>query len=288
MADWYVSDPARLGSGSQSVRRRFAERLVGPDLASRLARELTIMRGFARTTLTPVGRHSSGELRKLRDAFAGERCVIIGNGPSLNRTDMSLLAAEHTFGLNRLYMMFEKLGFSTEFHVAVNALVVEQVADELLAVPGRLISTWPNRHFLDRRTDAIFLQRIVGPIFSKDPRHGVWEGATVTYVAMQLAYFMGFREVLLIGVDHRFATQGPAHAVVTTEARDDNHFDANYFGKGFRWQLPDLETSEIAYGLARRAFESDGRRIVDCTVDGALTVFPKADLAATLRRTRSD
>jgi hypothetical protein len=149
-------------------------------------------------------------------------------------------------------------------------------------VPGRLISTWPNRRDLARRGDAIFLQSIVGPIFSFDPRRGVWEGATVTYVAMQLAYFMGFREVLLIGVDHRFATPGPAHALVTSQGADPNHFDPDYFGKGFRWQLPDLETSEIAYRLARHAFERDGRRIVDCTVDGALQVFPKADLAASL------
>ena len=149
-------------------------------------------------------------------------------------------------------------------------------------VPGRLISTWPNRRGLARRLDAIFLQSIVGPIFSFDPRRGVWEGATVTYVAMQLAYFMGFTEVLSDGAT-RFATTGPAHALVTSEGEDPNHFDPNYFGKGFRWQLPDLETSEIAYRLARRAFERDGRRIIDCTVGGALQVFPKADLATHLK-----
>jgi hypothetical protein len=49
------------------------------------------------------------------------------------------------------------------------------------------------------------------------------------------------------------------------------------FGKGFRWQLPDLETSEIAYGMARSAFEADGRKVVDATVGGKLTVFPKVD-----------
>ena len=50
-----------------------------------------------------------------------------------------------------------------------------------------------------------------------------------------------------------------------------------YFGKGFRWQLPDLDTSELAYLRARRAYESAGRRIVDATVGGQLDVFPKVD-----------
>jgi len=268
--------------GAPTRQRQFAERLFGPDGASRIARELTIGGATARRTLMSDGRQSTRNLDALRNRFNGERCIVIGNGPSLNKTDLSLLESQHTFGLNRLYMLFDKLGFGTEFHVVVNRLVVEQCADDLLNVPGRLITTWPNRDLLASRDDAIFLQRIVGPIFSLDPRRGIWEGATVTYVAMQLAYWMGFEKVLLIGVDHRFATQGPAHKAVTSQSDDPNHFDPNYFGKGFKWQLPDLVTSAIAYSIAKRAFEADGRSIVDCTVDGALDVFPKGDLATEL------
>jgi hypothetical protein len=99
---------------------------------------------------------------------------------------------------------------------------------------------------------------------------------------MQLAYYMGFTDVVLIGVDHRFAVSGPAHKVVESAGPDESHFDPNYFGKGFRWQLPDLETSEIAYSLARTTFEKDGRRIVDATAGGALTIFPKLALQKAL------
>jgi hypothetical protein len=58
---------------------------------------------------------------------------------------------------------------------------------------------------------------------------------------------------------------------------DADHFDPGYFGKGSRWNLPDLETSALAYSLARKAYEADGRRVVDATVGGALEVFPKVD-----------
>jgi hypothetical protein len=51
----------------------------------------------------------------------------------------------------------------------------------------------------------------------------------------------------------------------------------NYFGKGVRWQLPDLDTSEVGYIMAREAFREAGREIVDATVGGKLTVFPKVD-----------
>jgi hypothetical protein len=114
-----------------------------------------------------------------------------------------------------------------------------------------------------------------GPKFATDARDRLWEGATVTYVAMQLAYFMGFETVILIGVDHSFSSKGKPNTTVVSQGDDPNHFDAEYFGKGFRWQLPDLDTSEQAYLRAREAFQDDRRQVLDATVGGNLTVFPK-------------
>jgi hypothetical protein len=88
---------------------------------------------------------------------------------------------------------------------------------------------------------------------------------------------MGIQQVILIGVDHSFASKGPANTTVVSEGDDPNHFSLAYFGKGFRWQLPDLETSEIAYRMARQAYENAGRQILDATVGGKLTIFNKID-----------
>jgi hypothetical protein len=64
---------------------------------------------------------------------------------------------------------------------------------------------------------------------------------------------------------------------VVSTGDDPNHFAPGYFGKGFRWQLPDLDGSERAYRLARKAYAEAGRHIVDATVGGKLTIFPKVD-----------
>ena len=64
---------------------------------------------------------------------------------------------------------------------------------------------------------------------------------------------------------------------MVSQGDDPNHFNPQYFGKGFRWQLPDLETSEIAYRMAKQAFEADGREVLDATVGGKLQVFRKVD-----------
>lgn len=196
---------------------------------------------------------------------------------------MDLLRTEHTFGLNRIYLMFEEIGFETTYHVVINRFVVEQCAADFKRISSPLFTTDKNHDLLAGADGTAYLNTVVGPWFSPDASVGVCEGYTVTYVAMQLAYFMGFSEVLLVGVDHRFAAQGKANQLVESTGEDKSHFDPRYFDKGFKWQLPDLLNSELAYRDARSAFESAGRRIVDCTVDGALEVFEKMPLEQALR-----
>jgi hypothetical protein len=229
-------------------------------------------------SLSPPGRRSRTRLHEFRDRHRGDRCFIIGNGPSLAKTDIQRLRGEHTFGLNRGYLLFDRIGAPTTFLVAVNRYVVEQFGNDILDAGVTTFLGWRSRRHISDLQRAIFVRRSRLFTFSTDlARDGAWEGATVTYVAMQLAYHMGFTEVILVGVDHSFSTAGPANKLITAEGPDPNHFDPNYFGVGVRWQLPDLEVSETAYRLARQHFEADGRRIRDATVDGKLTVFPKVD-----------
>lgn len=224
------------------------------------------------------GKQSRERLHALKDKHLGERCFIIGNGPSLMKTNLSLLKGECTFGLNRIYLLFRELGFATTYHVTVNRLVVEQCAGEIARLPCPKFVAWHARDLIDFTDDMMFVISRDIPMFHKDVTQGVWEGATVTYVAMQIAYHLGFHEIILVGVDHTFRTKGAPNLTVVSGGDDRDHFSPDYFGEGFRWQLPDLDTSEWAYGLAREHFEGSGRRIVDATVDGKLDVFPKVRL----------
>lgn len=283
-----MADEGRPSVSAQEQRpkvgwkKRTATAVLGEGRSHILSGRVADLRAWRERNFTSVGRANRRYIQQFRDIHAGKRCIIIGNGPSLRQTNLSLLRNEFTFGLNRIYLMFEELGFETNFLVVVNQLVVEQCADDFRRVEAPLFTTTANHPFLAGAAHTAYLSQVSGPRFSVDSSHGIWEGATVTYVAMQLAYYMGFSDVILVGVDHRFAVSGPAHQVVESTGPDTSHFDPNYFGKGFRWQLPDLETSELAYKLARAAFHKDGRNIVDATVGGALTTFPKVTLEKAL------
>jgi hypothetical protein len=233
--------------------------------------------------LSANGRRSAAAIRGMRDTGRGKRAFILGNGPSLGAMDLQPLRNEVTFGLNRVYLLFEKLGFPTTYLVTVNQLVIEQAIDEILAAGRPTFMSWHSRQYVPDTSVPLFLPTSRAREFTHDPSKAIWEGATVTFAALQLAFYMGYDPVILIGVDHSFTTQGPAHKQVTSGGDDPNHFDPRYFGKGFRWQLPDLVTSEIAYRMAREAFEADGRTVLDATVGGKLTVFPKAEFTDVVR-----
>jgi hypothetical protein len=233
----------------------------------------------------PWRRESIKRLAELKDIHKGKRAFIIGNGPSLKQTDLSKLKNEITFGMNRIYLLFPELGFHTTYFCATNDLVIEQFNQDILALPMPKFLAWrSHRHFINLQPSTFNLPTFLytsytSPRFTPDARRRIWEGATVTNVALQLAFHMGFQQIILIGVDHNFTrfAKGEANKTVVSQGDDPNHFAPNYFGKGYKWQLPDLDTSEIGYALARDAYQKAGREILDATIGGKLTIFPKAD-----------
>ncbi len=153
---------------------------------------------------------SQRSLHQLENSHAGERCFIIGNGPSLRQTDLTRLRGEFTFGLNRIYLLFPELGFDTSCLVSVNDLVLEQCAYEMQALNLPRYLTWRARRWFKPDPGITYLDTdFTGEEdFCPSLTSRVFEGFTVTYVALQLAYHMGFQQAVLIGVDHNFVTQG--------------------------------------------------------------------------------
>jgi len=214
----------------------------------------------------------------LRGQFTGKRCFIIGNGPSLKKTDLSRLQHEFTFGLNRIYLNYEAMGFEPTFYCCVNPNVTEQFAEEIDRLNSVKFVTDRARNSLKNHWNTFFMQSIPKIGFNENLNDLAWhEGWTVTYCAMQVAFHLGFEEVILLGVDHYFKESGEPNKAVTATGPDANHFHPEYFGKGVVWQYPDLERSEQSYRIAKEVYEKHDRRILDATIGGHLQIFPKVN-----------
>lgn len=230
----------------------------------------------------PRRRVSQRRLRAMRGIGRGRRCFIMGNGPSLNRTDLTLLREEHTFGLNRIYLLFEKMGFATTYLVCNDPLVLKQFGHEIDAQPMPRFINWAGRRHVSLHDNVAYLRAPTRPVqaFSTDASRWVWGGWSVTFVALQVAYYLGYDQAILIGVDHSWKIRKKPNEVTSVDGDDPDHFAPNYFGGGAKFTTANTDETEKAYTMARRAWEADGRSVVDATVGGKLDVFPKVEYAS--------
>ncbi len=224
-------------------------------------------------------------LLHFRNAFKGKRAFIIGNGPSLNLCDLSKLTQEYTFGVNSIFLNYDKMGFHPTFYVVEDVFVAEDRSEQINSYDGPTIKFFGNylRYCLGHRPNIVWLNVIFDyrnyagfPHFSEDATRKIYVGGTVSYLCMQLAYYMGFSEVYLIGFDHSYSVPLDAERQgneILSQSDDPNHFHPNYFGKGFRWHDPRVDRMELAYKRAREVYERNGRVVKNATEGGKLEVF---------------
>lgn len=229
------------------------------------------------------GMRNRESLHILKNRYKGQTCILLANGPSLASEDLSHTWNYPTFGLNRAYLGSVPMNFKIDYLVCVNDLVLSQFGREIEEVKCTKFLSWQARKII-RETENTFW---VNPglhfgAFSQDITMGLYPAATVTYAALQIIYFMGFKKVVILGMDHNFELN-KSTIPNTTETydhdKDVNHFLPNYFPSGVKWETPDLLSSEHFYSLAREVFERSGRRIVDCTTGGRCQVFEKSVLS---------
>lgn len=227
----------------------------------------------------------SESLRKFQNIHAGADCIIIGNGPSLNKMDLSSLKDYYTFGLNKIFL-YDKYHLGITYLAAVNPLVIEQSKDVYENYGKPIFLSYTNsKGVIDSKPNIyrIHSKSLFG--FGGSMNAEFFEGGTVTYIALQLAFAMGFERVALIGVDHNFKQQGKPNTEQKMNEDDENHFHPDYF-KGQNWHLADLEANEISYSLAKYYYERNNRKVIDATVGGKLDVFEKVDFQDVLRTFR--
>ncbi|MEM7364093.1 MAG: 6-hydroxymethylpterin diphosphokinase MptE-like protein [Pseudomonadota bacterium] len=244
-----------------------------------------------RLVLVPSSRR---RLQRLRNRFAGERCFIIGNGPSLNEHDLSKLDGEYSFGVNSIFYKFYNGNFKPTFYVVEDGHVMTDRHREIDAFECdyRFFPKNYRRYIRSHRSKTYFFNMNEGFYIPESPHHEVvrfstdasrrvYCGQSVTIINLQLAYYLGFSEVYLIGMDFSYAIPESVvkegHSTLLSTEDDVNHFHPDYFGKGKRWNDPKLHNVKKSYELAKVHYELDGRVIYNATKGGELDVFDRRD-----------
>lgn len=237
--------------------------------------------------------YSDEDLKKivaLKNKYEGERCFVIGNGPSLNKLDLNKINDEYTFGVNGIFYKTEEMGFKPFFYTVEDKHVLDDNLEKILKYDIKY-KFFPSRYKKKLGNDVsnIFLKSDRGfyetaspyfskPRFSQDISSIIFHGQSVTIINLQIAYYLGFKEVYLIGMD--FSYDIPNSAItsgleIESTEDDPNHFHPDYFGKGKKWHDPQLDKVLASYKKCKESYEKDGRVIYNATAGGKLELFQR-------------
>ncbi len=214
----------------------------------------------------------------------GKRAFIIGNGPSLRFEDLNLLhtRGEITFASNQVFKAFDQTDWRPTYYAAVDDRVLVHNIEAILTLdldaifisPVDCIPDFPEKY---NRSNIYYINSIVGPYswnhptqFSTNPAQGVFAGGSITYTLMQLAIYMGLREIYLLGIDHTLSC-GNFNA---------NHFLPSYTEENETPNEPTphhIMSTEASYKVAHDYAVQHGYAIQNATRGGALEVFPRVD-----------
>ena len=197
-----------------------------------------------------------------------ETCLILGNGPSLKSVSNELLDKFYTFGTNGIYDKY-----IPTFYVCINIFEAQRRRDYFPKHSIRFIT-----EMISSEEEFPLHSGWCDEEFSLEPWNFVVEGNTVTFVCLQLALSFGFKNVFLLGVDHRYKNCKDPHKIVRWTGEDPNHFSPNYLHEGDLWNEPDLIGSERYYTIAKTIYERYNCTITNLTENSALDVFPKNDI----------
>lgn len=220
------------------------------------------------------------ELQKFKDIGKGKRCFIVGNGSSITIADLNKLykCNEVCFGMNGIPLIFKDTRWRPHYYVCEDAKAME-VFGSLIAGSemSDIFLSDVNSAFLDKvkkmHNVNVFHMAIEDyfpdfPEFSADIERSIYNGRTVTYVCIQIAVYMGFREIYLLGIDFDYADGD------TTQVK---HFTKDYHLGSEKINPCRRAENLLAYEAARKYADAHEVKIYNATRGGSLEVFERVE-----------
>ena len=227
------------------------------------------------------------EIARFKGAHKGEKCFVLGNGPSLSPKDLETLEKNGipTFAANRIFNIFDKTDWRPTYYVCEDIDVIRDIKDKVAAVECKtrfmpINLKWYENYDIPGTTYFLMDYKSSYPDnygFNMDLEHSIRCRATVTVTAIQLAIYMGFKEIYLLGVDNSFSKMIDKHGNLIVDKSINDHFDNNYSegveDKGFR-----IDTVTEAYiDIESLSDKLNSFRVYNATRGGRLEVFERVN-----------
>ncbi len=237
----------------------------------------------------PYSEKYENKIKKIKNKHRGEVGYLIANGPSLNNINLNRLKKYPTIGMNRIYLK----NFKPTYYVVEDHMLAEDNAEEISNLKGSEMFIPRDLSYCIKNNSGNIIYTNMHRRYDNFPQFGrnfskdCYWGGTVTYYGMQLAYYLGFKKLYIVGLDHSYEVPKKEKGEkIVAKIADPNHFDPRYFGPGKRYHRPDMSNMEDSYKKAKKVYELSGRKIINATPASKLKVFRKTTLKEITKKTR--
>ena len=171
-------------------------------------------------------KYSFSKLLNYKNKHKGKRCFIIGTGPSLDISKLDLLKNEYTFSMNSIVLSFKDTSWRPTDYVIQDGRAFSLLQDKIKTLDFKNVFIGINyrydgikikdKNFYNCNFYPLYMrpdEKIYKIGFSNDCYQIVWDGTTVTYSILQLAMYMGFSEIYLIGIDCDYTTNNKKNII---------------------------------------------------------------------------
>lgn len=219
-------------------------------------------------------------LRSFRNKHNGEQCFIVGTGPSLKMDDLELIKNEYSFSVNSIVLSLTDTTWRPTYYAIQDKSGYERLKEKInnVQLPNIFIgfsdkTLSPKPIGIDYVPFPLFLIDHGKPginhhnRFSNNAYKVVYDGHSITYSCIELAVYMGFKRIVLLGVDCDYSNK-INHVVAYSQQTDVN--------AAFLMQE--------SYKCARKYADKHDVEILNATRNAKMDVFKRVKLEDVIRQ----
>ncbi len=223
-------------------------------------------------------------LRKFKDIHKGERCFIVATGPSLTIEDVNKLKGEICWTCNSGISLFDKTDWRPTYYAIADGTVFRRIKNNLDQV--RLNCAFYNHKDIEWGGENIYplpmwvslvldseTRNVIPKVFRKkrmsnDISKKVYMGGNITNIIIQICFYMGFKEIYLLGCDCNYQGKQTHSNIVDYKDSNKLYESADYI---YHSMIED-------HKCALREANKRGVKIYNATRGGMLEVYERVDL----------
>lgn len=242
----------------------------------------------------------------LLNSQAGQRCFILGNGPSAKQLDLSQLQGEMVFSVSNGYLHRDFSLIHPQFHCVPQITYGRMTEADVVSWFGEMHAGIGDAVLFLSDTEAELVRR-----------HGLFPGREVHYLALRdsfderssndivdlcgpvpriesapimvlmIAMYMGFKEIYLLGIDHDQFKTGVYQYAFDLGVQRDKDFSVDKNGVIVTSHHDDFQSLARLwrqYRALRRIAHANGIRIANASPGGELDEFPRVPFEQVLRQ----